>query len=628
MVGYIKLKDNPDVIPNTFRKKGKTDLDKDRIVFSDEHTKNFGQHRILLKGKISKLFCKDLDLHEYFNRQEELIFKIHKKYGNSFVNLIDGYFLIFIYDEKKKSLKIYNNPYEATNFYYYLDGNILIFANNLKRLLNNLSFKPKFDYTSIPNFLTTGFSFTEKTEFKNIFRLLPSFIMSINKGKVSFDNYWKTQFKFQRKPFGNIEKHLDKYEQIFRQSIKDYLNCVKPKELGCFLSGGHDTTFVYLQASKIFKKPIHTFTASFENFGFDESPKSKAITEKFGGIHHQVKIGPKHLDLIPRIVRATESPVSGSSLPVYVCAKESAKYVDTIFTGDAGDTLWNEYYPVAEWHKYLKHLPAFTRKFFHKLSKLAIKINDWERFWELEHTLSLFSKPDIYKNFFTRLCTYRHFNEELFNKLINPKLLSKSKKTNCMLDIPFNASNFSDALIEAKMFYGVYMYMIPPTQKPLKNLGVNFYTPYFNHELIEFITSLPENWVNGGSSFKKLRNNAIKRRFHKAALSRYFPLRQVNSLQQSFDIPFHSLLNKRPDILKNLLIRLKHRGWYDDKTLNKIFKEFPKQKVKPSETCELKHHGYRIYSLLTFEIWCMEFLDNFEYNKKEKIIPLEDYLSL
>ena len=160
-------------------------------------------------------------------------------------------------------------------------------------------------------------------------------------------------------------------------------------------------------------------------------------------------------------------------------------------------------------------------------------------------------------------------------------------------------------------------------------MGVSFYTPYFNHDLINFINSLPEDWLNGGTSLKKLINDAHKRRFHKKALLRYLPERYVYAVQQSLDVPFHSFLPKRPEILRILLQRLQRRGWYNNEVLERLFGEFPKQKVKPHEIHELKHHGYRIFSLLSFEVWCMEFLDQSLQDKKSEkhIIPLEEYLS-
>jgi asparagine synthase (glutamine-hydrolysing) len=194
------------------------------------------------------------------------------------------------------------------------------------------------------------------------------------------------------------------------------------------------------------------------------------------------------------------------------------------------------------------------------------------------------------------------------------------------MNIPFTKDNFHDALVEAKMFYGVYVYNIPMNQKPIESFGLNFYTPYLNKKVIEFINSLPEEWINGGNTFQKLTNYAVRRKFHKMALLRYLPKRYVYGLQQSFDVPWHVLFNKRPGILNKLLVRLKKRGWYNNKELEKLFKEFPRQKAKPHEILELKHHGYRIYSLLVFEVWCMEFLDNIKTKKKN--ISLEDYLSI
>jgi asparagine synthase (glutamine-hydrolysing) len=192
--------------------------------------------------------------------------------------------------------------------------------------------------------------------------------------------------------------------------------------------------------------------------------------------------------------------------------------------------------------------------------------------------------------------------------------------------LPFNKNNFYDALIEAKMFYGVFMYTNLSTEKTLNNFGINYYSPYLNQSLLRFITSLPENWVNDGSTFQKLSNKALKRRFHKLALGKYFSKEHIYNLQQSFDVPWHVLFLPRPKLLDNLLKRLKNRGWFDSEVLDSIFYDFKNKTYKDYELCELGSHGYRIYSLLSLEVWCMEFLDDDTSPKKG--ITLEEYLSL
>jgi asparagine synthase (glutamine-hydrolysing) len=138
---------------------------------------------------------------------------------------------------------------------------------------------------------------------------------------------------------------------------------------------------------------------------------------------------------------------------------------------------------------------------------------------------------------------------------------------------------------------------------------------------MDFITSLPEEWINGGSTFQRLINDkSINRRFHKKALARY--LRSEEIYNRSFDIPWYTILKPRKRLLELLLKKLKSRGWYQSHTLDKIFGEFENQKNKAYELLELKSHGYRIFTLLSLEVWAMQYLDNVSFEGA----TLEDYL--
>lgn len=587
-----------------------------------------GAIKVLLLGRIHELKTDEFTLSGYHERQEALVAALYERHDLDFRSLVDGQFFIAIHDMGRGRLWLINNRYRATNLYFYEHGGILYFANSIRLLLRNLPVHPGIDLKGIPSFLATGFSYTEKTQLEGAYRLFPTFAICIEGGTYRLSHHWEEQFRFDRQSFDNLASHLDRYEARFAGSIRTHVEQFKPDELGCLLSGGHDTTYTFIHASKVFDKPVHGFTASFEGFGFDESPKARYVTDKFGGVHHRVPVGPKDLDFIPSMVRALEEPTSGSSLPIYACARAAAeKGMSTVLGGDAGDTLWGEYYPVAEWHSYIRHLPFFMRRLLHKLVQKSVGLFDWERLWEVEHVLSLFAQRDLYRNFMGRLCTYRHYREEMMRELLDMGAFPCLEQHECVIDLPFTAENFSDALVEAKMLYGVYPYMIPPTQKALESFGLHFYTPYFNDNLINFINALPHDWLNGGPTWSKLVNDAEKRRFHKQALLRHMPKRFIYSLQQSLDVPFHAFLNKRPEILRRLLHRLKRRGWYNEIFLDRIFDEFPQQKVKPHEILELKHHGYRIYSLLTLEIWCMEFLDGSPGDPGDDVPPLEEYLA-
>jgi hypothetical protein len=112
------------------------------------------------------------------------------------------------------------------------------------------------------------------------------------------------------------------------------------------------------------------------------------------------------------------------------------------------------------------------------------------------------------------------------------------------------------------------------------------------------------------------------------ALKRNFPAKFVNQGGQSFDQPFHGWLERRPKVVKLLFERLKKRGWYNNKYLDKLYSIHKKQHQHEKIVCQLQNNSYRIMALLCLEIWCMEFLDkNPNKSKSEKLVPLEEYLA-
>jgi asparagine synthase (glutamine-hydrolysing) len=160
----------------------------------------------------------------------------------------------------------------------------------------------------------------------------------------------------------------------------------------------------------------------------------------------------------------------------------------------------------------------------------------------------------------------------------------------------------------------------------MNHFGMELYLPTINKEFMEFITNLPIRWVNGGTTFHRLTNSlSVNRRFHKKALSRY--LKQEEIYNRSFDVPWYNILRPRKELLIKLKERLIKRGWYKKDTLDQMFAEFLEQKVKDYELLELKHHGYRIFTLLSLEIWCIEYLDGRKTKNFDEKITLEDYLS-
>lgn len=620
MFGYLKKNLEAQDIDHRIHK---SIFDTQRIkIHSSQNILTEGKTSVLLLGKIFKCYDNRFDLKK-MDDHRSIVLSLYKEVGKDFIKLIDGHFQVIIIDND--NLQIYQNRYLALGIYYYEDNDYFMFSSKFEYINDVIPTKREIDKGVLRTYLSNGWNPTEKTLIRGINKLLPTFILEYS-NKLETSDYWSGEFDFERKPFKDLESHLDNYERLYQEGIENFLAQNPSQELGTLLSGGHDTSFTLIQGSKVFGKPMHTFTATFPGWAFDEGSFAQNISKKFKGHHHPVPFKPEDIDYIVGLIVANEEPVVGSSLPVHMCAMEAKKHVDNMMAGDGGDTLWGEYFPVAEYHSYVKNLPTGMRKFIYQVAKGLRKTFDWERFWELEHVSELFAHANPYDNFLRRLCTYRHFSDDFQRELLNDSFFNDITPARSIKELEFNKSNFSEMLIEAKLYNGFYTYQSYHTHRSMNHFGMELYLPTINREFMQFITHLPKRWVNGGTTFHRLTNAlSVNRRFHKKALARY--LKQEEIYNRSFDVPWYNILRPREELLNKLKARLKKRGWYSNKVLDEMFDEFMHQKVKDYELLELKHHGYRIFTLLSLEIWCIEYLDGRKTKEVDEKITLEDYLS-
>jgi asparagine synthase (glutamine-hydrolysing) len=575
---------------------------------------------IQINGKVHK----DSSSGSYPPTEKQVYDKINKSTNNA--KNLDGIFSILCYEKNENKFTIINNRYTCHKVYYYKCEEYLAFSSSMASLLKYFIKTPKPHLGSIRSFISNGFTLCDQTQVCGVKKLLPTFSLEIHNEKLNLHNTWNDEISFNREKSINVKEKIEEYTKKYQEGIENFLKANDHKKIGTLLSGGNDTSFVLANLKQVSDKKINAYTTTFPGWAWNEESYAKNISQKFDAKFNPIPFDSKDLDLIIDLIKTCEEPVVGSSLPLHMIAIKASDEVDVMFGGDGGDTLWGEYYPVAEYHKYVKHLPLFIRKLIHQFSKVLVKVTDWERFWEFQHVSKLFIKDNYYKDFMRSLCTYRHFDEDFQKKLFDENFYNEAKVPESALEIKFTKDNFSDALIEGKLFNAFYTYQSFHTYKSMEGKNLPLYFPTIQKDVIDVITNLPNKWVNGGTTFHRLTNHkSINRRLHKKALSKY--LRQDEIYNRSFDIPWYNILKPRTKVLELLERKLILRGWFKPKTIKSLFNDFKKQKVKDHELLELKHHGYRIFTLLSLEVWNILFIDNKFSHKELESISLEELLT-
>jgi len=113
--------------------------------------------------------------HKFYTKTDvEVIVHLYEKYGNGFVERIDGMFSIAIWDKNNKKLILARDRLGIKPLYYLDDGSKrLLFASEIKSIIQDYRVKREINLKALHYYLTYGYIPAPYTIFEGIFKLLP-----------------------------------------------------------------------------------------------------------------------------------------------------------------------------------------------------------------------------------------------------------------------------------------------------------------------------------------------------------------------------------------------------------------------------------------------------------------------
>src|SRR5262249_17543105 len=128
--------------------------------------------------------------------------------------------------------------------------------------------------------------------------------------------------------------------------------------LGVLLSGGVDSGLVAALAARAAGR-IRTFTVASDDPALDESRYARAVAQRYGTEHHELKVQSSVLADLPGLVVAMGEPLGDSSAAnVFAIARLARQSVTVALTGDGGDEAFGGYR-----HFLAYHLAGKVRRF-------------------------------------------------------------------------------------------------------------------------------------------------------------------------------------------------------------------------------------------------------------------------
>ena len=109
--------------------------------------------------------------------------------------------------------------------------------------------------------------------------------------------------------------------------------------LGCFLSGGIDSSLVVAVAQNLLGSKLQTFSIGFKEAAFNEASHAAKIAQYLGCDHQEKVFEQKDLlDIFSNYLSMTDQPFGDTSLlPTSLVSQFAREHVTVALSGDGGD---------------------------------------------------------------------------------------------------------------------------------------------------------------------------------------------------------------------------------------------------------------------------------------------------
>ena len=438
----------------------------------------------------------------------EVLLAAYAEFGVSVLERLDGMFAFAIWDQQQRTLFCARDRFgEKPFFYVYAPGKLFAFASEIKglfafgapRQINNRMLFNYLAYDVIENPYAKA-----ETFFEGVSKLEAAhYILIDGQGALTKRRYWAIpEINVDRKI--SFEDSCERFRELFTQSVKRRLRADVP--VGTSLSGGLDSSSVLCTISRILNgsgQGQKTFSARFHESALDEGDYIKLAAEAAGARSYFTWPDARALlDNIDRVFYHQEEPFGTASIfaqwEVMKLARQEG--VTVLLDGQGADeTLggYTHYFRTVFQELYSKDRPRFREEVraYEELHKRPFNA-DWRFKCEAFQpgTLRLLGKAR------------RRFSRPEYLQHLHPDFAAEYK----MDPPPFRAfGELNETLKHSTEGYGLEK-LLRFADRNSMAFSREVRLPFLNHELVEFLFTLPASYKIGQGWTKRVLRNAME----------------------------------------------------------------------------------------------------------------------
>ena len=519
--------------------------------------------------------------------------EIYLERGLKLLDCLRGVFSLAIWDHRSKSLLLAVDRFGVKTLCFSPNPLGIVFASQPRGILASGRLAKEVDLESVASYLNYCVVPAPACVFKGIEKLSPSCFALWQNGTVRTGRYWDMEYPEDLKDSQDqlAQEMLGRMREAVDHTSRD----VPVADLGCFLSGGTDSSALVGLLTQLKGRPVNTVSVGFEEGRFDELEYAHIAVQHFGSSQIESRLGPEDAyQILPLIVAAYDEPYANSSaIPTYFCQRLAAERgIKVMLAGDGGDELFggNESYRTDQLYQLYKRVPDALRHWLVErvasyIPSTAPGLGKIRRYIEWANT----PNPDRYFRWRMLQCFPP-------GEILGPEIPSRNGHGDFLARA---RAHYESAPAQSELNRLLYMDVklilgdndIPKVVRTSELAGITVRFPYLDHPLAEFSGRVPASL--------KLRGFE-KRYLFKRATRNLLPPAILQKRKHGFGLPIGLWLKNDPkfraladDVLRDP--RTYQRGYFRKGFIERLFAGMDQDSTP--------YHGDLLYSFLMLELW-------------------------
>jgi asparagine synthase (glutamine-hydrolysing) len=536
------------------------------------------------------------------NTDTEVILNLYLRCGAEMLTRLNGIFAFALWDARSRSLLLARDGLGVKPFYYAATTDGLVFASELKAVLQSPSVSRTLDIDAVRQYTRFLWCPAPQTMLQNVRKLLPGHAAWVVGGEMTRSwQYYDVPFDEEPDAFANGDA-IGTTRAVIAEAIERQMVADVP--VGAFLSGGLDSSAVVAFARQHQQaEPLRCFTIGFSEGKTategvaDDLPYARRVARHLGVPLDEVTVAPATIDdLYAMIYQLDEPQADLAPLNVSVISRAARQAgIKVLLSGAGGDDIFSGY----RRHQSLQLEPAWSWLPYPARAALrGLSQRVPTRHPTLRRAVKVFSQA--HRSSDDRIASYFYWldpehGDSLFegDALRDARPASGDALLDCVQSLPSNMPRLN------KMLYLDTKFFLPDhnlnyTDKLSMAHGVEVRVPLLDYEVVRHAGRLRVE--------DKQRGPTTKWVFRKA-MEGILPRDVIYRPKAGFGVPLREWMAKAllPLVDEVLSARsIAQRGIFNPAATRRLV--------------ELDRRGaidaaYPILSIACIELWCRAFLD-------------------